>query len=95
MEHKQITRDEYFDACSQLIEFLQDDYIQLDDTLKISPVNLREAENVARQYGLDLSDALQIITVKAKAHGSKTVLITADRALADAGTEQGLDMRLF
>jgi predicted nucleic acid-binding protein len=92
--NKQITRDGYFNACSDLISFLDDEYIQLDDTLKIGLVTFNEAENVARQYGLDLSDALQIITVKDRfkhwAHESKTVLVTADRALADAGTKEGL-----
>jgi predicted nucleic acid-binding protein len=54
-----------------------------------------QATRIARTYKLDLSDALQLLTVK---HGkfrhlveeSKTLLITADRDLAAAAKAEGL-----
>jgi predicted nucleic acid-binding protein len=67
----------------------------LDDTLKISLATFNQAETLAQEYEVDLSDALQIITVK---HGrfknwaceSKTVLATCDGGLANAAEQEGL-----
>jgi predicted nucleic acid-binding protein len=66
----------------------------LEDT-PTSPEIFMEAEDLARQHGVDLSDAFQIITVrngkfKNWAGESKSVLATADRGLADAAKKEGL-----
>jgi predicted nucleic acid-binding protein len=94
MERKLISRDTYFDACFDLISHFQDENIRLDDALKMGLEDLSEVENVARRYELDLSDALQIVTLKERfkhwVHESKTVLATADRHLANVGTKEGL-----
>ena len=94
MRKKEINRDTYFDAVFDLMSHLEDENFRLDDTLKISLGNLNEAENLARQHELDLSDALQIVTVKERfkhwAYESKTVLATADRDLQKAAQQEGL-----
>jgi hypothetical protein len=76
------------------MSYLDNERIRLDDTLKISLGNFSEAEDVARQYELDLSDALQIITVKERfkhwTQKSKTVLATADGVLEKAAEKEGL-----
>ena len=54
-----------------------------------------EAENLAKKYDVDLSDALQIVTVrdgqfKNSARESKTVLATADGGLVKAAKNEDL-----
>ena len=95
VHRKELSRDRYFDACSLLIDYLRDRRFQLDETLKISPETFIEAEILAKRHGVDLSDALQIVTVrdgkfKNWARQSKTVLATADGALAEAAKKEDL-----
>ena len=95
VQRKELSRDRYFDACSLLIDYLRAGRVQLDETLKISPETFTEAENLAKRHGVDLSDALQIVAVrdgkfKNWAGESKTVLATADDALANARQERAL-----
>jgi predicted nucleic acid-binding protein len=76
--------------------YLQGKRIRIDDEPKIGSIEtFMLARKFAEDYGLDLSDALQLLSVK---HGkfcklakeSKTVLITSDRALAKAAKTEGL-----
>ena len=95
MDRKQLSRDQYFDACFLLMSYLKEGRLHLDDTINISLETFMQAETLARKYEIDLSDALQIITVK---HGSfknlacesKTVLATGDSGLAKAAEQEGL-----
>jgi predicted nucleic acid-binding protein len=53
------------------------------------------AMNLAEKHSLDISDAFQILSVKAGVYsplagGSQTVLVTADRGLASAARSEGL-----
>lgn len=76
-------------------DFLSQGRASRDDTLRISLEPFIRAETLAQKYEVDLSDALQIITVK---HGrfknwaceSKTVLATRDGRLANAAEQEGL-----
>jgi hypothetical protein len=69
------------------MSYFKERRLHLDDTINISLETFMQAETLARKYEIDLSDALQIITVK---HGSfknlacesKTVLATGDAGLA-------------
>jgi predicted nucleic acid-binding protein len=92
---EELSRDAYFDACYLLTAYLKYGRLHLDDTLKIDLEVVIEAENLAKKYeGLDLSDALQIITVKGAfkhmAGESKTVLATADSPLEEAAKHERL-----
>ena len=92
---KELSTEGYFDACYLLIAYLRDGRFHLDETLKISPETFMEAEKLAKKYEVDLSDALQLITVrdgqfKNWARASKTVLATADRGLLKAAEAEGL-----
>jgi predicted nucleic acid-binding protein len=94
MLRDQLIKDAYFSACYVLIAYLRSGRICLEET-PTNPEIFMQAEDLARQYGLDLSDAFQIITVK---HGkfknwateSKTVLATADIDLEKAAEKEGL-----
>ena len=92
---KELSSEGYFDACYLLIGYLRDGRFHLDETLKISPETFIEAENLAKKYDVDLSDALQIVTVrdgqfKNWARESKTVLATADGGLVKAAEKENL-----
>lgn len=93
MERGKITREQYSFGCYQMISQFKGHH--LDDTLDVPQETFMQAEALTRKYNVDLSDALQIITVK---HGrfnkaadeSKTVLATADARLATAAEQEGL-----
>ena len=93
MVHKIISTDEYFRACSELSCYLKDRRIDLDDALNIGLETFIQAEALSEKHQceLDLSDALQIVTVK---HGRRKsrdlVLATADRELEKAARTEGL-----
>lgn len=95
VQRKELSLEKYFYACSLLIDCLRARRFELEETLKISPETFSETEKLAKKHGLDLSDALQLVTVrdgKFKNWGweCKTVLATADQALAKAAKEEGL-----
>jgi predicted nucleic acid-binding protein len=91
----EIPEDHYFAKCYFLLAYVQDSRIHIDDIELSSFDTYFKAEELARRHQLDLSDSLQLVSVK---HGkfksfvqeSKTVFITADRALATAARKEGL-----
>lgn len=95
MRKKEITRDQYFYACYMLISHLRGRRVRIEDPDIESVATFIQAQNFAQDHDLDLSDALQLLSVK---HGkfcklakeSKTVLITSDGALAKAAKTEGL-----
>jgi predicted nucleic acid-binding protein len=96
MHKREILRDQYFYACYMLIAYLQGKRICIDEEPEIdSMATFIRAQKFANDHDLDLSDALQLLSVK---HGkfcklakeSKTVLITSDKALAKAAKTEGL-----
>jgi predicted nucleic acid-binding protein len=96
MRNYEIPREQYFFACYMLIAYLRGKRIRIDDEAEIDRVEtFIRAEKLAKKHDLDLSDALQLLTVK---HGkfskfakeSKTVLVTSDKALAKAAKIEGL-----
>ena len=61
----------------------------------MSPSVFSNVQNIADRYSLDLSDAFQILSVKegffsGLSGGSRTILVTADEALAKAARQEGL-----
>ena len=99
MDCKQLSREHYFDACYLLIAYLTGRplCLHLDDTINISLETFMQAEGLAQKHNVDLSDALQIVSLKhgkkfitAAAQESKTVLATADGDLEKAAKKEGL-----
>jgi len=93
---KEIPQEQYFKACYMLIAYLQGKRIRIDDELKIESIEtFMRGQALAKKHGIDLSDALQLVTVK---HGkfcklakeSKTILATSDQSLAKAAQAEGL-----
>jgi predicted nucleic acid-binding protein len=97
MRKGKISRKEYFDKCWLLLAYLRGKpkSIHIDEIDIDSRETFLFAEESAKLYRLDLSDALQLVTVK---HGkfcklgqkSDTVLITSDEPLAEAAKAEGL-----
>jgi predicted nucleic acid-binding protein len=91
-----ISRKQYLDACWMLLTQLRK-RIRIDEPDIGRLETFQRAEELANLHDLDLSDALQLLTVK---HGtfckldkeSKTVLITSDRSLAKAAEAEGLQV---
>ena len=93
-KRKEITIDEYFGATRTLIIDTWGKRIELDD-VGLDPSVHSETEELARQHSLDLSDALQLVTLfngrySVLSQGSASVLITADKDLAVAADSEGV-----
>ena len=86
---------QYFGKCYLLLAYLREHRINLDDIQISSVETFLKAEDIARRHNLDLSDSLQIVSVKygrfcSFVQESKTVLATADRDLESAARMEGL-----
>jgi predicted nucleic acid-binding protein len=93
---EQLSEKDYFDKCYVLLAYVRGKpkSIQVDD-IQLSDLNVFvKTQKIAQLYGLDLSDALQLVTVKqrfgALTGKSKPLLITADRDLASAAEKEGI-----
>lgn len=93
--HGRISEAEYFAATRYLVINAWGNKIEIDDIGLFSPAGLTSVESLAQRHALDLSDALQLETIlRGKyAHlgpNSASVLITADRKLAQAAEAEGV-----
>jgi predicted nucleic acid-binding protein len=94
-DRNQINTDNYFTATRSLIIDCWGKRIEWDDLGLVDPSVHVQVEQMAGKYNLDLSDALQLTTIKSGkysffARGSASVLITADKKLATAATSEGI-----
>ncbi|MBM4348673.1 MAG: type II toxin-antitoxin system VapC family toxin [Deltaproteobacteria bacterium] len=92
---KRLTTDEYFLATRGLIIDAWGGRLAVDDLGLLDPKVHGDVEQMARRYHLDLSDALQLLTIKRGRYSvfvgdSASVLITADGPLATAATAEGI-----
>lgn len=91
---KTLGEDTYLAKCYVLISYVRRRIQVVDSQLHDAEI-WNETERVAKKHQLDVSDALQIVTVKnhyTKVFGgeSKTILVTADEELAKAARIEGL-----
>jgi predicted nucleic acid-binding protein len=89
-----IETDMYFEATRKLIINWRM-RIEFDDLELIDPTVPLKVEEMAKNYNLDYSDALQLITLKYGKYSffaleSASVLITADKGLASAAASEGI-----
>jgi predicted nucleic acid-binding protein len=90
-------QEAYFTACYQLIVYVYypQPRIQLEDLPLGDFSVLREAEEMTKLYPIDLSDALQLVTLKSGrfrsfAGPSRPMLVTGDGDLLKAAKKEGL-----
>jgi predicted nucleic acid-binding protein len=93
--YKRLTKEQYFEATKTLIIHAWGKKIEVDNVDLFTPHGHANVEKIAKKYSLDLSDALQLETIR---HGrysvlgpqSASVLITADGPLARAADSEGI-----
>lgn len=93
----ELTQDQYLAKADGLMSYLRDRTIHVEDVPLEDIQVFSITEQLARQHGIDLADALQLYTLK---HGrfsqfvghSKSLLVTADEELAKAARIEGLDV---
>ncbi len=91
----QLTLEQYLDAAFRLTAWFGASSSQVKDLNFTDPLTFSEAKALAQRTNLDLSDAFQILSVKKGyfshlINDSTTVLVTADKDLADAAKLEGL-----
>ena len=92
---KQLTSDQYFSATQYLIINAWGQKPKIDDLGLYQPSVQFDVEAVAKKHQLDVSDALQLATIKkgyfsGMVGPSASVLITGDQGLAAAATAEGI-----
>lgn len=90
-----LSMDQYFKATQELIINAWGKRIEIDELKLLDPLIHTDVENMAKKHNIDLSDALQIITIKKGQYSilvsdSASVLITADGPLAEAAKSEGI-----
>ena len=95
-KHKgQLSIDQYLHAAFQLTAWYGASSSTIKDLDFTEPSTFSEAKDIAQKSQLDLSDAFQILSVKkgyfsALVNDSSTMLVTADKELAEAARIEGL-----
>ena len=91
---RRISRDDYIRYVDRFITITVGWKLEIDELPILSPKLLEESTNLIRKYNLDFVDCVQIVTIlhgkyKIFCGDTKSVLITADRALAKAARAEG------
>jgi predicted nucleic acid-binding protein len=94
-QRREITDATYFEATRRLIIDAWGKRIGLDSVEMLDPKIHADVEAMARKHALDLSDALQLVTIlkgrfSMLGPNSASVLITADKGLATAAAAEGV-----
>lgn len=94
-EHNHLTDSQYFECTRRLIIDAWGKRIEVDDIGLFTLSGLSGVEAMARKHALDLSDALQLVTILRGRYSvlgpnSASVLITADAKLAAAAGAEGI-----
>jgi predicted nucleic acid-binding protein len=87
-QRKALTIDEYYAAVRKLTRDVRN-RIRFDDMELLDAAVQDEMERLGKKHGLDMADALQLVTIlhgqfKHMGPNSASVLITADNGLAEA-----------
>jgi predicted nucleic acid-binding protein len=90
-----INEEQYFNATRELIISAWGQKIEVNDIDLFTPESQKAVEELARKHKLDLSDALQLETIKQGTYShlgpnSASVLSTADKKLAEAAKAEGI-----
>lgn len=95
MYRGELNKSEYLEASFKLIAWYGAATRHVRDLELSDPHILRKTREIAEKYTLDLSDSVQLLTVKEGEYSffvddSETLLVTADKHLAEAAKEEGL-----
>jgi predicted nucleic acid-binding protein len=92
---KKLDDNAYFGTSGLLLSFVNHNRVRIDETKIENTSTLIHCQDLAKKHRVDLVDALLIYSVKEGkfklfVEESKTLLITADKTLAEAGRAEGL-----
>jgi predicted nucleic acid-binding protein len=98
LQRAEITRPDYLKAATYLASWFRASSRSVKDPDFTAIPTFNEAKHIAETTGLDFSDAFQILSVRAGffsvlARESRTILVTADSALAEAA--RAADLRVW
>jgi predicted nucleic acid-binding protein len=99
--HGRLTQQAYLAACEDLFARVRNDSLEIEDTPLLSgdPQELRanyeRIETLAHKHSLDISDALQLLTLRSGTYSrlegtARASLVTADCKLARAAKAEGM-----
>lgn len=96
---KEITGKGYLNRSYLLVGWLRTGRIVVDEADFSDSKIFDEVESVVKKYGIDISDAFQIVTIKRGKYSrcsgeSQSLLITADKGLAKAARNEGIKVWL-
>jgi predicted nucleic acid-binding protein len=90
-----LAEDAYFDATEHLLVDAWSGKLEIDEVKLLSIGGISSVKAIAKKYKLDWSDALQLETIKKGKYAhfageSRSILITADDALAQAARAENI-----
>ena len=96
--HGRLTQEAYLAACEDLFARVRGDSLEIEDApifSKDSRAIYDEVEKLAQKHSLDISDALQLLTLRSGTYSrlegtARASLVTADRKLACAARAEGM-----
>lgn len=95
---KEISKKEYIRCCKRLFAYKKG-RIKIKEYPLQNSRDFQKLERLVEKYNIDVSDALQLLSIKetilAKFAGeSETTLITADKNLAESAKKEGIKVEL-
>jgi predicted nucleic acid-binding protein len=90
-KQKRISQKVYIRATNHLRSCIKSNSIKFDEASILNSTVFFEAADLSDRYGVDLSDALQVVTIK-RSRVEGATLITADKALAAAARKEGVSV---
>jgi predicted nucleic acid-binding protein len=91
---KKITQSEYIRYVKEFLRLVIGANLEIDEVHILTPIVRTEAERLIQTHGIDFLDCFQIVTImqgrfRHLVDRSQSILITADRALAEAARAEG------
>ena len=93
--HNRLTQEEYLAACEELFAHVRNETLEIEDSPIFSRASYDEIERLAQKHSIDISDALQLLTLRSGTYSklegtARASLVTADRKLANAAKAEGM-----
>ncbi len=89
-----ISKEQYLAGCEDLCAMVEDQSIQVDEISISNRRTFEESQQLVSKHGIDLSDALQLVTLKrgmfARLDAGSPILITEDVAIIEAARKENL-----
>ena len=99
--HRYLSQEQYLAACEELFAHVRNGILEIEDAplfsdgAQVSPDNYNKIEKIAQKHLLDISDALQLLTLRSGTYSrledtARARFVTADRKLACAAKAEGM-----